>query len=82
MPGAVNRSPDTQMGRGGFSTNNVMPVNGMGLSGTFYTVDGIWDENTGNMTQLSVTPNPESISEVRLLQNNYSAQYNLMGANV
>ena len=82
MPGAVNTSPDTQMGQGGFSTNNVMSANGMGLSGTFYTVDGIWNENTGNFTQASVTPNPDSIQEVRLLQNNYSAQYNLMGANV
>lgn len=82
MPGAVNTSPDTQMGQGGFSTGNVMSVNGMGLSGTFYTVDGIWNENTGNFTQTSVTPNPDSIDEVRLLQNNYSAQYNLMGANV
>jgi Carboxypeptidase regulatory-like domain len=82
MPGAVNTAPDTQMGQGGFSTNNVLSANGMGLSGTFYTVDGIWNENTGNMTQVSVTPPPDSIQEVRLLQNNYSAQYNLMGANV
>lgn len=82
MPGAVNTSPDTQMGQGGFSTSNVMSVNGMGPTGTFYTVDGIWNENTGNMDQASVTPNPNSIQEVRLLQNNYSAEYNLMGANV
>ncbi len=82
MPGAVNTSPDTVMGQGGFSTNNVMSVNGMGLSGTFYTVDGIWNENTGNFTQTSVTPNPDTIEEVRVLQNNYSSQYSLMGANV
>jgi hypothetical protein len=82
MPGAVNTSSGNQMGQGGFKTSNVMSVNGMGLSGTFYTVDGIWNENTGNFTQTSVTPSPDSIQEVRLLQNNYSAQYNLMGANV
>ena len=82
MPGAVNTVPDSQMGQGGFSTNNVLSANGMGLSGTFYTVDGIWNENTGNLTQVSVTPPPDAIQEVRLLQNNYSAQYNLMGANV
>jgi hypothetical protein len=82
IPGAANTSPDTALGQGGFSTSNVMSVNGMGLSGTFYTVDGIWNENTGNMTQTSVTPNPDTIQEVRFLQNNYSAQYSLMGANV
>lgn len=82
MPGAVNTAPDTQMGQGGFSTSNVMSVNGMGLTGTFYTVDGIWNENTGNFSQTSVTPSPDSIEEVRLLQNNYSVQYNLMGSSV
>lgn len=82
IPGAVNTSPGTALGQGGFGTSNVISVNGMGLSGTFFTVDGIWNENTGNFTQPSVTPIPDSIQEVRLLQNNYSAQYNLMGANV
>ena len=82
MPGTVNTAPDTQMGQGGFTTNNVMSVNGMGTTGTFYTVDGIWNENTGNFSQTSVTPPPETIQEVRLLQNNYSTQYNFMGANV
>ncbi|HEV2275558.1 MAG TPA: carboxypeptidase regulatory-like domain-containing protein [Acidobacteriaceae bacterium] len=82
MPGTVNTAPDTQMGQGGFGTNNVLSANGMGLSGTFYTVDGIWNENTGNFTQTSVTPPPDTIQEVRILQNNYSAQYNMMGANV
>lgn len=82
MPGAVNMSPGTQMGQGGFGTNNVLSSNGMGLSGTYYTVDGIWNENTGNFTQTSVTPPPDTIQEVRILQNNYSAQYNMMGANV
>ena len=45
-------------------------------------VDGVWNENTGNMTQTSVVPNPDSLEEVRVLQNNFSAQYSLMGSSV
>jgi hypothetical protein len=47
-----------------------------------YYVDGIWDMNTGDMLQLTITPNPDSLEEVRVLQNNYSSQYGLFGANV
>jgi hypothetical protein len=59
-----------------------MSINGMGLSGTMYYLDGIWNMNTGNMTQTTVTPNPDTIQEVRVLQNNYGVQYSLMGSNV
>lgn len=82
MPGVTNVAPATALGEGGFTTSNVMSVNGMGMGGTMYYVDGIWDENTGNMTQITVTPNPDTIQEVRLLQNNYGVRYSLNGANV
>src|SRR6516225_1605683 len=82
MPGVTNTSPDTALNQGGFLTGNVMSVNGMGLSGTMYYLDGIWNMNTGNMTQTTITPNPDTIQEVRVLQNNYGVQYSLMGSNV
>jgi hypothetical protein len=82
MPGVTNTSPDTALNQGGFLTSNVMSANGMGISGTQYFLDGIWDENTGNMTQTTVTPNPDTIQEVRVLQNNFGVQYSLNGANV
>jgi hypothetical protein len=74
--------PGTALNEGGFLTSNAMSINGMGQSGTFYTLDGIWNMNTGNMTQTTITPNPDTIQEVRVLQNNYSVQYSLMGSNV
>lgn len=82
MPGVVNVSPATSLNLGGFITSNVMSVNGMGISGTMYYVDGIWNMNTGNMTQTTITPNPDTVEEVRVLQNNYGSQYSLNGANV
>lgn len=82
MPGVTNISPGASLNQGGFLTSNVISVNGMGQSGTLYTVDGIWDMNTGNMTQTTITPNPDTIQEVRVLQNNYSVKYNLFGGSV
>jgi Carboxypeptidase regulatory-like domain len=81
MPGVTNTSPDTALAQGGFLTNNVISVNGGGIEGTQYYLDGIWNEN-GNFKQTAITPNPDSIEEVRLLQNNYGAQYALNGPNV
>lgn len=82
MPGVTNVSPGVALNQGGFLTGNVMSINGMGLSGTLYTLDGTWNMNTGNMTQTTITPNPDTIQEVRVLQNNYGVQYSLMGANI
>jgi hypothetical protein len=82
MPGVTNTSPDTALNQGGFLTSNVISVNGMGTSGTQYFLDGIWNENTGNMTQTTITPNPDTLQEVRVLENSFGVQYSLNGANV
>jgi hypothetical protein len=82
MPGVQNTSAGSALTTGGRSTNNVLSVNGLAQARTFYALDGIWNENTGNMAQTSVVPNPDSLDEVRVLQNNYSAKYSLMGSSV
>ncbi len=82
MPGVVNRAAGSSLGQGGRSTSNVLTVNGLPQSTTFYALDGIWNENTGNMNQTTVVPNPDTIEEVRVLQNNYSPKYSLMGSSV
>ncbi len=82
MPGVTNLAPGVAAGPGGFLTSNTMSINGMGTAGTLYTLDGIWNMNTGNMTQTTITPNPDTVQEVRVLQNNYSVQYNLLGTSV
>jgi hypothetical protein len=82
MPGVLNTSQGVAAGQGGFATNNSMSINGMGLSGTLYELDGVWNMNTGNMTQTTILPNPDSIQEVRTLQNNISPKYTLLGASV
>jgi hypothetical protein len=82
MPGVVNMSPGVAQNVGSLNQTSPMSVNGLSASGSFYTLDGIWNENTGNISNLTVTPNPDTIQEVRVLQNNYGVQYSLIGANV
>jgi hypothetical protein len=82
MPGVQNTSAGSALTTGGRATSNVLSVNGLAQNKTFYALDGIWDENTGNMAQTSVVPNPDSLEEVRVLENNYSAKYSLMGSSV
>jgi Carboxypeptidase regulatory-like domain/TonB-dependent Receptor Plug Domain len=82
LPGVQNLSNGSALTTGGRSTNDSLSINGMATSRSFYAVDGIWNENTGNMTQQSVIPNPDSIEEVRVLQNNFSSQYSLLGSSV
>jgi hypothetical protein len=82
LPGVINQSQGSALTTGGRSTNDSLSINGMATARSFYAVDGIWNENTGNMTQQSVIPNPDSIEEVRVLQNNFSSQYSLLGSSV
>jgi hypothetical protein len=82
IPGVNNVSAGSALSPGGRSTRNVLAINGMDTSTTFYALDGIWNENTGNMAQTTITPNPDSLEEVRVLQNNYSPKYSLMGNSV
>ena len=82
LPGVTNLQSGTAMTTGGRSTSSQLSVNGMAVARSFYAVDGVWNENTGNMSQESVIPNPDSLEEVRVLQNNFSAQYSLMGSSV
>jgi len=46
---------------------------------TLYTVDGVWNMNTGNMAQTTILPNPDQIQEVRTYQNNFSPKDSLLG---
>jgi hypothetical protein len=81
MPGVTNTNPATSLAATGDSGTN-LSINGMSVSGTMYYVDGIWDMNSGSFNAVTVTPNPDTIEEARVLQNNYGVEYNLMGGNV
>jgi hypothetical protein len=88
MPGVINSSPVSTMGTGGYSTTNTLLVNGgtttgssgSGETGAIYYLDGLWISSNVVHDENIVTPNPDEITEVKALQNNFSAQYSLLGA--
>ena len=92
MPGVRNTSPVAPMGTGGYTTTNTLSVNGGSLSGlggqgpspsgSIYYLDGIWNSASVEHDEPVVLPNPDEIAEVKVMQNNYSAQYTLLGASV
>jgi hypothetical protein len=81
MPGVTNLAPDSAI-TGYANGAQDLSVNGMGSTATMYVLDGMWDMNTGSMGSPNIMPNPDEISEVRVLQNNYGVEYSLMGENV
>ena len=82
MPGTSTQQYGRALGTGGFATTNSLSVNGLGGAGSFYTVDGIDDMESGWDENITVTPNPDEIEQVQVLQNNYDVKYNLQGAAV
>jgi hypothetical protein len=82
MPGVYNNSPVAGLGTGGFNTTNALSVNGQGLGGSLYLLDGVWNTSSTNHNQTNIMPNPDSIAEVKVLQNNYDSKYTLMGGGV
>ncbi len=82
MPGVVNQKAGSALGTGGYTTSNVMVVGGLPTNTTFYALDGVWNENTGSMGSTAITPNPDTIEEVRVLQDNFEAKYSLLGGSV
>jgi hypothetical protein len=88
MPGIVNTSPVATMGTGGYSTTNTLLVNGgtntnlggSGETGVIYYLDGLWISSNVVHDENIVTPNPDEITEIKAMQNNYGAEYTLMGA--
>ena len=82
MPGVTNLSAGNSMGTGGYLNSNAVSVNGMGRTSVFYTLDGIWNQELGDLLTNTVTPAPEAIDQVKVLQNNFGVQYNMMGGAV
>src|SRR5262249_42113675 len=57
-------------------------VNGTGQGGAVSMVDGAWSNNASGFVGRAVVPSPDSIQAVRVMQNNYSVQYTMLGAAV
>jgi hypothetical protein len=54
-------------------------VNGQSSEFTTYTIDGVYNMNSGSNAEINIVPIVDGISEFRVLKDNYSAKYGYAG---
>ena len=82
VPGVNPTDSAQEQGGGGLTTFNHISVNGMGEEFNQVMVDGIYNMNTGDESQLNFNPPLDSIAEFRVLTGSYSSKYGLTGAGI
>jgi hypothetical protein len=61
-------------------TTTTLIINGTSSEYSTYTVDGIYNMNSGSLAQINIVPIVDGISEFRVLNDNYSAKYGFAGS--
>lgn len=67
-------------GEGGYLGQTEIVVGGTSIEKTTYSVDGLFDMDPNALINVNVVPTIDSISEVRILKDNYSARYGMAGS--
>ena len=81
IPGVANESYADQMyGGGNAGSGTTLIVNGASVEYTTYTIDGMYNMNTGNLANVNILPVPDGIQEFSVLKDNYSAKYGIAGS--
>ncbi len=79
VPGLNNTSAGAQLSGLGLFNSFVIASNGLGTNKNLNMIDGSYNMNSGNNGSASVNPELNTISEIRVLTDNYSAQYGYAG---
>jgi hypothetical protein len=80
IPGVNNTNGAQEMGGGGLTQTNTISVNGVGTEFTNFLQDGTFNMNTGCQCGVNITSPIDTISEFRLVKDNFSAKYPLSGS--
>ena len=81
IPGVASMGYGDQMFGGGNSgSGTTLIVNGASVEYTTYTIDGMYNMNSGNLANVNILPVPEGIQEFSVLKDNYSARYGMAGS--
>ena len=80
VPGVNNTANGQEQGGGGLTTSSAITANGVGREFTNYLQDGVFNMNTGCQCGLNITSPIDSISEFRIVKDNFSAKYPLSGS--
>lgn len=78
VPGVSSTAASNQLGGGGLTASTTLIINGSGVNLSGYTIDGIYDMNSGNYSALDVNPPVDGIAEFTVLKDNYSARYGMV----
>ena len=80
IPGVSSTAGNNQQQGGGLTGSTTLIVNGQSVEYSVYTLDGVYNMNTGNLANINILPIVDSIDEFRILKDNYSARYGLAGS--
>ena len=80
VPGVNNTNGAQEMGGGGLTQGNTISVNGVGTEFTNFLQDGTFNMNTGCQCGVNITSPIDTISEFRIVKDNFSAKYPLSGS--
>lgn len=67
-------------GEGGYLGQTEIVVGGTSIEKTTYSIDGLFDMDPNALINVNVLPTIDSISEFRILKDNFSAKYGMAGA--
>ena len=79
VPGVNNTAGASAQNGGGLTGSTTLVVNGQGVDTSTYTIDGTYNMNTGNMTNINILPPVDIIAEFEVAKNAYSAKYGMAG---
>ncbi len=82
VPGVNNTNGTNQYSGGGLTSSTSLAIGGSGIDNTTYTIDGVYNMNTGNYNNINITPSMDVISEFKVLKSNYSARYGTASSSV
>lgn len=80
IPGVASTSAADAQNGGGLEGSTTLIINGQNPEYTTYTIDGMYDMNSGNLSNINILPIVDAIQEFSILKDNYGAQYGFAGS--
>lgn len=80
IPGVSSTSGADSLNGGGLEGSMTLIVNGQSTEYTTYSIDGVYDMNSGNLSNINILPIVDAISQFSIFKDNYSAQYGGAGS--
>ena len=80
VPGVSSTAGADSLNGGGLEGGTTLIVNGNSVEYTTYTIDGVYNMNSGNLANINILPIVDGIAEFRVLKDNYSAKYGFAGS--